>query len=372
MIDKKDGAIRFALADCGRGFLRATRADGVPGIAIDREAMAWCIVDGNTSSRYSAQDEFAQRLPFDCLESPIPGPVKTDEDENHHEGIGLAKLAAVASEGGGIVEIVSGDARAVLKGREEPSFSTLAAPWRHEIARLIEDPGVDRTLVDLDGVKLVSEGFADEGVGVLVKFFGFEKVAERVRLLNAREDLAAGFSEAILVRARELAPEIDEMARKIGIQIFPHSWGDLGMRCSCPDSAVPCKHIAAIIYKFSQEIDANPFILFELRGLDIIGKLREKRLEFEQAQASEMPQWGDLLRSRGSSVPLKLSSLKSLAYSEIPDLGGSVIGLFKESPAGYMGKSLKAMVQKDMEKASKLAAAQQNDDEDRDNPVYDE
>lgn len=43
----------------------------------------------------------------------------------------------------------------------------------------------------------------------------------------------------------------------------------MNMQCSCPDSAVPCKHIAAVIYKMSQEIDANPFILFALRGIDL-------------------------------------------------------------------------------------------------------
>ncbi|MBK6818602.1 MAG: SWIM zinc finger family protein [Bacteroidetes bacterium] len=31
------------------------------------------------------------------------------------------------------------------------------------------------------------------------------------------------------------------------------------MQCSCPDWAVPCKHLAAVIYKISAEIDNNPF-----------------------------------------------------------------------------------------------------------------
>ena len=172
--------------------------------------------------------------------------------------------------------------------------------------------------------------------------------------------------------ARELAPEIEQMAEKAHIRIFPRSWTDLDMYCSCPDSAVPCKHLAAVIYKFSQEIDANPFILFELRGLDIVSKLRERGVDFEQAQQSEMPKWADLLSDGGDSAPLPLSELKSLAFSEIPPLGLSVIGLFKDSPAGYTGKSLKGLVQKAMEKAAKLAAAQQKDTEDRDNPEYDE
>ncbi|MDE6447324.1 MAG: SWIM zinc finger family protein [Muribaculaceae bacterium] len=47
--------------------------------------------------------------------------------------------------------------------------------------------------------------------------------------------------------------------------MFPTSWKDLAMNCSCPDWAVPCKHLAAVIYKLSEEIDNNPFLVFELR-----------------------------------------------------------------------------------------------------------
>src|SRR5699024_5024853 len=37
-------------------------------------------------------------------------------------------------------------------------------------------------------------------------------------------------------------------------------------RCSCPDSATPCKHAAAVCYLVAEALDDDPFLLFTLRG----------------------------------------------------------------------------------------------------------
>ncbi|MDR1612470.1 MAG: SWIM zinc finger family protein, partial [Planctomycetota bacterium] len=40
------------------------------------------------------------------------------------------------------------------------------------------------------------------------------------------------------------------------------------MRCSCPDGAVMCKHIAAVFYGIGNRLDSRPELLFLLRGVD--------------------------------------------------------------------------------------------------------
>lgn len=72
---------------------------------------------------------------------------------------------------------------------------------------------------------------------------------------------------------RELLPAVVDIAEQCGLDVFPHSWHDLRMRCSCPDVAVPCKHIAAVIYLLANEIDNNPFLIFELHGMDLLAWL---------------------------------------------------------------------------------------------------
>lgn len=53
------------------------------------------------------------------------------------------------------------------------------------------------------------------------------------------------------------------------IDIFPKDWGSLKRDCSCPDWGNPCKHLAALYFVLVSEIDKNPFLIFELRGLDL-------------------------------------------------------------------------------------------------------
>ncbi|MFX1452059.1 MAG: SWIM zinc finger family protein [Promethearchaeota archaeon] len=48
--------------------------------------------------------------------------------------------------------------------------------------------------------------------------------------------------------------------------LFPDASKGLDATCSCPDKAVPCKHIAAVILYIARVLDFNPFLLLELRG----------------------------------------------------------------------------------------------------------
>jgi uncharacterized Zn finger protein len=43
---------------------------------------------------------------------------------------------------------------------------------------------------------------------------------------------------------------------------------EIKMRCSCPDSAGMCKHLAAVMYGVGNRLDAAPELLFVLRGVD--------------------------------------------------------------------------------------------------------
>jgi len=59
-----------------------------------------------------------------------------------------------------------------------------------------------------------------------------------------------------------------------GYSLFPDASKGLDSTCSCPDEAVPCKHIAAIILYLARVLDYNPFLLLKLRG-----KSKEEILE---------------------------------------------------------------------------------------------
>lgn len=49
--------------------------------------------------------------------------------------------------------------------------------------------------------------------------------------------------------------------------IFP-SPNQISMDCSCPDGAVMCKHVAAVLYGVGARLDEKPELFFELRNVD--------------------------------------------------------------------------------------------------------
>ncbi len=44
--------------------------------------------------------------------------------------------------------------------------------------------------------------------------------------------------------------------------------GEISLHCSCPDWAVMCKHVAAVLYGVGARLDQKPELLFLLRGVD--------------------------------------------------------------------------------------------------------
>lgn len=44
---------------------------------------------------------------------------------------------------------------------------------------------------------------------------------------------------------------------------------EISLICSCPDWAILCKHVAAVLYGIGKRFDEDPRLFFELRGIDV-------------------------------------------------------------------------------------------------------
>ncbi len=84
------------------------------------------------------------------------------------------------------------------------------------------------------------------------------------------ENVTAALSTRALFAAKllagEMPQEIEQMFEECGLSLFPSRLGDLATKCSCPDMANPCKHIAAVYYLIGEEFDRDPFLIFTMRG----------------------------------------------------------------------------------------------------------
>ncbi len=74
----------------------------------------------------------------------------------------------------------------------------------------------------------------------------------------------AVFSARLL--AGEMPAALEDVFVSVGAPLFPTKLGQLAMSCSCPDFAVPCKHIAATFYLLAEAFDDDPFQILLWRG----------------------------------------------------------------------------------------------------------
>ena len=85
----------------------------------------------------------------------------------------------------------------------------------------------------------------------------------------------------------EVPPTIERAFAGTRHGLLPKTGREIESKCSCPDWANPCKHVAGVYYRVAGMIDHDPLVLFELRGLPR-EKLFEavKKSEFGSALAS--------------------------------------------------------------------------------------
>ncbi len=138
--------------------------------------------------------------------------------------------------------------------------------------------------------------------------------------------LRAVFAAKLL--SGEMPQDIESAFTDAEVSLFPDE-EDLKTECTCPDWSNPCKHIAAVYYLLAEQFDADPFLIFKLRGRtkeEIIEALREMRAK-GAAEEVEVLTSGQVSISKGKTRPLE-ESLDSFWQ------GGSGIGTFEVNPRG--------------------------------------
>jgi SNF2 family DNA or RNA helicase/uncharacterized Zn finger protein len=125
---------------------------------------------------------------------------------------------------------------------------------------------------------------------------------------------------ALLARiaAGELPETFLEKLKKKGINLIPLDWEEMERSCTCPDWGDPCKHMAALYYIIAREIDADPHVLFRLRGMDLAARFgkaavhqiappfvvtfaaKDTKSQTEPLELEEIPHCGELI---GSLLP---------------------------------------------------------------------
>ncbi len=136
---------------------------------------------------------------------------------------------------------------------------------------------------------------------------------------------------------RELDPEILTIAEQNGLKVFPRQWTDFKMQCSCPDWAVPCKHLAAVIYMISREIDNNPFLVFEIHNVNLLDELKKRGIFIDDQKKTEILSLSKLLKV-SKKKPEDYDEEKAyqrVDFSKLNDISESVVLLLPDAPPFY-------------------------------------
>lgn len=148
---------------------------------------------------------------------------------------------------------------------------------------------------------------------------------------------------------RELPHQLDEDCQRQGIRIFPRSWNDMKGGCSCPDWAVPCKHMAAVLYMIANEIDKNPFVVLQLRGFDLFKALEGVGYSIgkdKEIQTLTLPDvWQDYSYREGGET-WDEETYQQLDFSKIPACKDNILTILSEKPSFFPHGDFKKILNK--------------------------
>jgi uncharacterized Zn finger protein/superfamily II DNA or RNA helicase len=129
-------------------------------------------------------------------------------------------------------------------------------------------------------------------------------------------------SLALALQTGQFSKEFSELLDERGISLLPEDWVEFDTHCQCYDYANPCKHMAAVHLVMANQLDADPNLLFKLRGVEKLTSLLSATSK--KAQQRSLPVTHHPAIQSISGIRKAEVSFKQVAYQ---DLRPSVNGL---------------------------------------------
>ncbi|MGB3615476.1 MAG: SWIM zinc finger family protein [Elainellaceae cyanobacterium] len=182
----------------------------------------------------------------------------------------------------------------------------------------------------------MDEGFVQAHIrGNINSYFGIYEEPTYITTVEFEPISRAKWTAAIALMASkagtisrlllgEIPDNIEASFTTIGLHLLPASRQDFTTSCSCPDFSNPCKHIAGVFYYIAAQLDQDPFLLFELRGLpreELKAELAKTPLGqalSTDAGTKRAPEAVEHYYTRPKAVPAEELSLKAFWQGEKP------------------------------------------------------
>lgn len=145
----------------------------------------------------------------------------------------------------------------------------------------------------------------------------------------------AWYTAALL--SGEMPADIEDVFSGLGLALFPVMSRELSLDCSCPDFAVPCKHLAATFYLLAESFDDDPFAILAWRGrerAELLANLQAARSDSrpaaDRAESTQRPLTDCLdsyyRRQAALAAPNSRVMVSTTLLDQLPDIGVEVRG----------------------------------------------
>ncbi len=179
--------------------------------------------------------------------------------------------------------------------------------------------------------------------------------SERIKILGIITENPLLLSQLL---NRELPVGLNETLLKNDIRIFPRAWKDLHGGCSCPDWAVPCKHVASVLYLIANEIDKNPFLVFQLHDFDIIKGLEGIGFSIAEEREAAIIDFNKLVgkvKKEVENFDWDELAYQELDFTTIPDCRENLMTILSDRPVFYPEGAFKPLLKRMYNFVSKAA-----------------
>ena len=95
------------------------------------------------------------------------------------------------------------------------------------------------------------------------------------------ETVAAEAGRIAALMTGDLPHLLVEHAEESGVELLPYG-GELASACTCPGWVDPCVHALAVLYQITWLLEADPFVLLQLRGLprdELLARLHARQAD---------------------------------------------------------------------------------------------
>lgn len=231
------------------------------------------------------------------------------------------------------------------------AFTNISDSNRLPRGRTYANNGSVRSIdIQHNEVKAVVLGSSTYKINIKIPLFTPKECSSILEFVQDRPDLLSRLLN------RELPQELLELCKSQGIAIFPSQWRQFSASCSCPDYAQPCKHLAAIIYLLANEIDKNPFKVFELHGFDLVEALHKNGITIgAESQAKPLAD-ADLREVPTPSQTLPdaaMTDWRGIDFTQFAEASQVLQALLSDKPIFYPSGNFKDLLLKTQGKVAK-------------------